>query len=115
MLASYLFTIITTIAVYVSAACTPAERLQDLSDVIFAYNQDAAGATAEAFKLVPFGSPDINGVCIITMYATLSFLVVDCTNLAALRTAFRPLSPSQVTEPTPLRLQAVNFSPPSLA
>ncbi|TVY35628.1 hypothetical protein LOCC1_G007127 [Lachnellula occidentalis] len=69
MLASYLLTTITAFASCISAACTTAERLTDLSSVIFAYNQDAAGATAEAFKKVPFGAPDINGVGLITIFA----------------------------------------------
>lgn len=71
MLVSYFIT--TAFAAYVSATCTPSQRLADLRNVIFAYNQDPAGATAEAFKKVPFGAPDINGVGFITMYNMPSF------------------------------------------
>lgn len=67
MLASYLLATITAFAAVITATCTPASRHADLSGILNAYGLTAPGATATAFSLLPFGSPNAPGVCATVM------------------------------------------------
>ncbi|KAK4613601.1 hypothetical protein CLAFUW4_09584 [Fulvia fulva] len=47
--------------------CTTQRRIDTSDQVAIAYNAEGFGASAEAFKLVPWGSPDSAGTCLTTI------------------------------------------------
>lgn len=51
----------------VSAVCEPSTRLAAARQVIYAYNLDDPGASATAFKDVPWGAPNAGGACLTTI------------------------------------------------
>ena len=50
-----------------SAACSAAQRIAHSKQVIYSYNLKEPGASAEAFKKVPWGDPNRAGGCVTTM------------------------------------------------
>jgi hypothetical protein len=50
------------------AACDAATRLKYARQVVTAYGQVHETAVVEGFSTIPFGAPDLNGVCSTIMY-----------------------------------------------
>lgn len=67
------FSAFATVAAFVaciSASCTAESRLADLANLIYAYNADPVSQSPEAFRALPFGSPNNLGLCPLIMCAS---------------------------------------------